>query len=238
MGFKTLLGYTLALSALAVSSFAQQPQASLTGKWIMTADIFGSPTYLTMELKQEGDKLSGTYTGDKFEGQVNGVSLHLLATGNGGVTSDVNATVKDGVISGTSIETDPADKAHPLKYTFTATLAPVLKHGTPQRHEFTPTVYYRQFSPLNKPVLTVDPGDTVHTTTVDAGGIDHERRQPRPWAATPKPAPSTSTPPMPGDTLVVHLVRLTPQPRLRRQRRRPRRPRPRQRPRRQDQGHR
>ena len=42
----------------------------------------------------------------------------------------------------------------------------------PQRHDFTPTVFYRQFSAVNKPVLTVAPGDTIHTTTVDAGGTD------------------------------------------------------------------
>ena len=163
MSLKSVLGCTLALAALAVPTLAQQPQPAITGKWIMTAEIFGSPTYLTMELKQEGDKLSGTYTGDKFEGTLSGDSLHLLATSDSGVTSDVNATVKDGVISGTSIETDPADKTHPLKYSFTATLAPVLKHRIPQRHEFAPTIYYRQFSPFNKPVLTVAPGGPQFT---------------------------------------------------------------------------
>src|SRR2546429_3620171 len=30
------------------------------------------------------------------------------------------------------------------------------------------------FSAANKPVLTVSPGDTVHTTTVDAGGTDEK----------------------------------------------------------------
>src|SRR5882757_6763806 len=123
MRVNTVLGCTLVLSALAAPTFAQQSQAGLTGKWVMTAEIFGAPAYLAMELKQEGDKLSGTYTGDKCEGLVNGAGFHLLATSESGVTSDVNATVKDGVISGTSVETDPADKAHPLKYSFTATLA-------------------------------------------------------------------------------------------------------------------
>src|SRR5882762_3274534 len=115
MRFKTIFRCTVALSAFAVPTLAQQPQTSIAGKWIVTADIFGAPTYLTMELKQQGDKLSGTFTGDKLEGQVSGSSFHLLATAENGTTSDVNATVKDGVISGTSIETDPADKTHPLK---------------------------------------------------------------------------------------------------------------------------
>jgi amidase len=207
MSLKSVLGCTLALAALAVPTLAQQPQPAITGKWIMTAEIFGSPTYLTMELKQEGDKLSGTYTGDKFEGTVSGDSFHLLATSDSGVTSDVNATVKDGVISGTSIETDPADKTHPLKYSFTATLAPVLKHGIPQRHEFAPTIYYRQFSPFNKPVLTVAPGDTIHTTTVDAGGSDMNGVK-RVQGGNPQTGPFYIEGAEPGDTLVVHLVHL------------------------------
>jgi amidase len=207
MRFKTILSGALVVSALAIPTLAQQPQTGLSGKWIMTADIFGAPAYLTMELTQQGDKLSGTFTGDKLEGLVTGASFHLLATSDTGVTSDVNATVKDGVISGTSVETDPADKTHPLKYSFTATPAPVLKHGTPQRHEFAPTIYYRQFSPFNKPVLTVAPGDTIHTTTVDAGGDDMNGVK-RVQGGNPETGPFYIEGAEPGDTLVVHLVHL------------------------------
>ena len=45
---------------------------------------------------------------------------------------------------------------------------------SPQRHEFTSTVFHRQFSAANKPGLTIAPGDTVQTTTVDAGGTDEK----------------------------------------------------------------
>ena len=38
--------------------------------------------------------------------------------------------------------------------------------------KFAPTVFYRSYSALNKPVLTINPGDTVHTTTIDAAGND------------------------------------------------------------------
>ena len=49
-------------------------------------------------------------------------------------------------------------------------MVPARRAGTPQRHEFRPTVFHRQFSASNQPVLTVAPGDTIHTTTVDAAG--------------------------------------------------------------------
>jgi amidase len=31
-------------------------------------------------------------------------------------------------------------------------------------------VFYREFSAANRPVLSVNPGDSIHTTTVDAAG--------------------------------------------------------------------
>src|SRR5206468_219810 len=79
--------------------------------------------------------------------------------------------------------------------------------GVPQRHEFTPTTFYRQFSAANKPVLTVSPGDTVHTTTVDAGGTD-EKGLTRVLGGNPETGPFYVETAMPGDTLVVQLTRV------------------------------
>ena len=200
------------LCACAASSFAlgQQagPETDVSGNWMMSADLFGNTLYLRMELKQDGDKLSGTYTGDKLTmGTVKDGAIHLLATSDDGTTSDVNATVKDGVITGSTVETDPKDKDHPTKYTFTATRVMTVQHGAPQRHEFTPTVFYRQFSPSNKPVLRIAPGDTVHTTTVDAGGTD-EKGVKRVLGGNPQTGPFYIEGAEPGDTLVVHILKL------------------------------
>ena len=76
-----------------------------------------------------------------------------------------------------------------------------------ETHEFVPTVFYRSWSPMNKPVLTVKPGDTIHTTTVDAGGTD-EKGQRRVMGGNPATGPFYIEGAMPGDTLVVHIVRL------------------------------
>jgi acetamidase/formamidase len=77
----------------------------------------------------------------------------------------------------------------------------------PKRHEFTPTVFYRQFSPFNKPVLTINSGDTIHTTTVDAGGAD-EKGVRRVLGGNPETGPFYIETAMPGDTLVVHINKL------------------------------
>ena len=110
-------------------------------------------------------------------------------------------------MSGTLVFTDAGDPTRRVTHTFTAILVPERKAGAPKRHDFVPTTFYRQFSALNKPVLTVSPGDTVHTTTVDAGGTD-EIGVTRVLGGNPETGPFYVETAMPGDTLVVHLMRL------------------------------
>jgi acetamidase/formamidase len=196
----------------AVQSPAVQSTSSLSGRWTVTVDINGTPLDWRMDLVQQGDKISGDFAGDKFEGTVSGNAIHFLAKDEHGGTSEVTATVaqegkKATTLSGTVKFTDPDDKEHPQTHPITARLTPKRPEGSPQRHEFTPTVFYRSFSPLNPPALTVWPGDTIHTTTVDAGGSD-ENGKPRVAGGNPETGPFYIETAGPGDTLVVHLTRL------------------------------
>ena len=52
-----------------VLSIAQssQPSASVSGRWVVQADFYGTPINFSMELGQQGDKLTGNFSGDKLE---------------------------------------------------------------------------------------------------------------------------------------------------------------------------
>jgi acetamidase/formamidase len=184
---------------------AQSP--TVTGRWFAAADFYGTPIDFSMKLDQQGDKLTGDFAGDKLDGTLTGNSLHFLAKDEQGGTEELTATVQSGVISGTIVFVDSDDKEHPTTRQFTATLVPQRGPGGPQRHDFTPTIFYRQFSAANKPVLTVAPGDTIHTTTVDAGGTD-EKSVTRVLGGNPETGPFYIETAAPGDILVVHLTRL------------------------------
>ena len=179
----------------------------VTGRWIVNADAYGTSLFYQMHLKGEAGRLTGDFGGDKLEGTVTGNAIHFVAKDEQGGTEECTATMKDGTMSGEIVFTDADDPTHPETNEFRATLVLERKTGPARRHEFTPTVFYRQFSAANKPVLTVSPGDTVHTTTVDAGGTD-EKGVKRVLGGNPETGPFYVETAVPGDTLVVKLTHL------------------------------
>jgi amidase len=179
----------------------------VTGRWFAAADFYGTTINFPMDLSQEGEKITGNFDGDKLEGTLAGNTLHFLAKDDRGGTEELSATLQSGILSGTIVFVDSDDKEHPTTHPFTARPVPQRRSGTPQRHEFTPSTFYRQFSAANKPVLTVFPGDTIHTTTVDAGGTD-EKGVTRVLGGNPETGPFYIETAAPGDILVVHLTRL------------------------------
>jgi amidase len=201
----------LVVSALSFAAQTSQPDearlSSLTGHWTATVDYLGSRLYSGFDLEQQGEKLTGKLNGDPLEGSVEGSGFHFVAKDNDGGTEQVRGSAQGGALHGEVVETDPNSPAHPVTFTFIATLRPPRPTAPPQRHEFVPTVFYRQFSPFNPPVLTVKPGDTIHTTTVDAGGTDHDNVT-RVLGGNPQTGPFYIESAVPGDTLVVHILRL------------------------------
>ncbi|HKF21007.1 MAG TPA: acetamidase/formamidase family protein [Candidatus Angelobacter sp.] len=187
-------------------AFAQQT-SSLTGRWVVSADFYGTTLFFRLDLEQQGDTLTGELGGDKLEGTVSGNSFHFLAKDESGGSEDVKATFQGDTMTGTAVFVNGDDLSHPVTHLFTATLVPARRAGPPQHHEFVPTAFYRQFSPLNKPVLTLWPGDSVHTTTVDAGGTD-EKGVTRVLGGNPETGPFYIETASPGDTLVVHFTRI------------------------------
>jgi amidase len=182
--------------------------AELVGShWLVTANLHGTPLYGRLDIEQQGQKITGQFYGDKFEGSLDAGAIHFIAKDNSGGTSKVDAAVKGGVLSGTVVESDAADESHSDQYSFTAIPISQEHRGAPVRHEFAPSVFYREFSASNKPVLVVNPGDSIHTTTVDAAGTDQDGHR-RVLGGNPQTGPFYIQSAIPGDTLVVHLTRL------------------------------
>jgi amidase len=184
-------------------------ETKLSGHWVVSATFLGSPVYFQLNLTQSGDKLTGDFDGDKLEGTVSGNAIHFLAKDEEGGTEECNATLEGDTLSGTLLfkEMQAGHPTSPVSPTFTARQMPARRAAPPGRHDFKPQTFFREFSAATKPVLTVWPGDTIHTTTVDAGGTD-ENGVSRVLGGNPQTGPFYVETAAPGDTLVVTVVRL------------------------------
>lgn len=178
------------------------------GTWLVVVDYLGTMTYWDLKLELKGDRLTGNFTEDKInEGSVAGNHVHFVARDEMGGSEVFDGEVVKGEMAGTIVWTNGNSKDHPATRTFKAMQAGARPAAAPQRREFVPTVFYREFSALHAPVLRVNPGDTIHTTTVDAAGHD-ERGVERSLGGNPQTGPFYVETAMPGDTLAVHIVRL------------------------------
>lgn len=79
--------------------------------------------------------------------------------------------------------------------------------GFAETHRFQPKEFHNTFSSAHPPVLRIKAGDHVITSTIDAGGTDAAGVR-RGQGPNPEIGPFFVEGAEPGDTLVVHLLRL------------------------------
>lgn len=179
-------------------------QTSIAGQWIVTVDRFGTPEYSTLNLIRDGDAVRGDWDGDPVSGTLRGRSIDLTIRDRRGAIYRFTGTVQAGQLRGAA---DYPDNNHPerrLRYSFSAWRLPD-RPATPQVHDFTPKDYSNSFSAERRPVLTIWPGDTVRTTTVDSGGVDAEGVTRALFGS-----PFFIAGAVPGDTVVIHILKLKP----------------------------
>src|SRR5262245_31535025 len=139
--------------------------ADVTGQWNLHLVRFGEQfAGARIELKAEGNKVTGTLNELKLEGTTEGDRVSITATRDGKDWGKFEGRVQGDEMSGTvkQSEDEFGFKARRAK---TAT-------GPAKTHEFAPTAFHRVFSGAIAPALHINPGDTIKTTTVDAGGRD------------------------------------------------------------------
>ncbi len=180
-------------------------QTTVAGDWLMTEEVFGNALSQRLTLKLDGAVLTATIGRRTLTGAVTGNAIRFTFK-NDDASDEYTGTIAGDGMSGTRVHTDK-DVRNNFTRPWSAKRLPTRPTGPPQRHEFVPTTFHRQFSASNPPVLHVWPGDTVHTTTVDAGGTD-ERDVTRVLGGNPQTGPFYVETAMPGDVLVVRLNRI------------------------------
>ena len=177
--------------------------ADISGEWnarlLRFGEEFGAAR---VSLKAEGTKLTGTLNELKLEGTVEGNHVHFTATRpNGKEWGQFNGEVQGDEMTG-KVKQDQEEfgwKARRVR----------LVDAAPKTHQFEPAQFHRAFSGSIAPVLRIHSGDTIKTTTVDAGGRDIKGVR-RSLGGNPETGPFFVEGAMPGDTLAIqfHRIRL------------------------------
>lgn len=192
--------------AIILLGYAAPVRASET--WILRTDLWGNPAFSTLTFDRKGETLSGTLDRDKAVGREAGGALSLASTDSDGRVTRLNARLKAGRLEGVADGPDSNDPARRVQHPFTGWRVPDRPPGGPQTHDFTPTDYSNSWNADRAPVLVLWPGDTVRTRTIDSGGVD-EKGVTRALFGNPQVGPFFIAGAEPGDTLIVHIRRLT-----------------------------
>jgi amidase len=176
--------------------------ADLAGTWSFRLVRFGEETGATRAVLQlNGNNVTGKISDDvTLEGTVKDGAVSLRGTRNGKAWG-----VLEGRITGDEMSGNAKIDGDEVAWRARRLPAP----EPPQTREFEPTVFHRYFSSTIAPALEINPGDTVRTWTVDAGGVDAKGVR-RSGGGNPETGPFYVRGAMPGDTLVVKLNRIRP----------------------------
>lgn len=181
---------------------ASAPAATLDGVWEMTITRFGEPTYQRATIATSGEKLTGKGANFNLEGTAHGDTIVLTAHfEDGKLFGEFTGTMVEGVLIGTAKLFDGQTVS------WTAQQLTARPAGALQTHRFTPRQFHRVFSSSIPPAMHLFPGDSVSTSTVDAGGIDSSGKR-RSLGGNPLTGPFYIDNAWPGDTLVVRFTRI------------------------------
>jgi amidase len=209
--FHSLVAFLFGLllsSSIFGQSAGTRTASDLTGDWVLTTVVYGENLGERLQLKLEKDQLSGTIfrdDGAALKGALKGQELQFSFKESGGDQSEYKGRITGDTLAGeyTSISTNGEKTAG----TWSARRIPVRPVGEPRRVEFVPKTFYRAFSSATEPVLHIWPGDTVHTSSVDAGGTD-EKGVTRVFGGNPLTGPFYVETAMPGDVLAITIKKL------------------------------
>lgn len=190
--------------SIAILLFAVALQAAdLSGKWLLHLIRAGEEfAPARVELTIEGEKLTGTLNELKLAGTARGDEVDFL----GARPDGVEFGKFQGRLSGAELRGTVKRGSDEWGFVMRRITVPT---AAPRTHTFVPTVFHRIFSGTIEPALRINPGDTVKTTTVDAGGRD-EKGVARVLGGNPQTGPFYIEGALPGDTLAVkfHRIRL------------------------------
>ncbi len=188
----------LCLAAIA----GAQSTSSPAGKWDSNLKFFEQNNYDHLELSLSGTKLTGKLGDDAFEGVFENGRVEGTVKPNPRTTIQLRGRLEGDRIDGTGTIVESK-----LELKWEVRRESPKSTAAPKTHNFEPTQFHHYFSGAIQPALRLNPGDTVKTWSVDAGGTDPKGVR-RTSGGNPLTGPFYVEGALPGDTLVIHFTRI------------------------------
>ena len=199
--------------AFPLTSAAKDVSGDWAGQLTGSFDSPYTAQYNHVMLKADGAKLSGTWGAYKLAGTLAGVKVDLSLTDTSGkAAGTLTGAFADDSFSGTGNVVPPrragggaaVQPPNAVTWKLTRAAAPP---ATPKTWNFEPTMFYGTYSAAEPPVLHIFPGDTVSTRTIDTAGRDANATR-HGTGGDANTGPFYVEGALPGDTLVVKIVKL------------------------------
>jgi len=191
--------------------------ADLSGQYIgeITTTPTAEPQYARVTLSVSGTTVGGTWGDRRIAGSLRGSQVELTLSDGPVAAGTLTGTVNGTVLSGGGVirpsrargggrGAGPGGSGSDQQVAWK--LTPYTPPAAPKTYDFEPTSFYTTYSARWTPVLRIYPGDTVRTRTVDNARDAKATRFGT--GGNPSTGPFFVEGALPGDTLVVHLVRL------------------------------
>lgn len=189
-------GLAISAASVATSQAQQSAVAGAAGEWVFVMDGDRQPQRVI--LSADGDSLRGNVYGQQFAASLAGRRVDFR----------VGDFRWRGMMRGDSISGWLGIGTDSSRWRAGRFRPPAVSRA----YDFVPTTYRREFQAGVTPALRLFPGDTVRTTTVDAGGNGRGARDDRTNHVTrggnPLTGPFYVEGAVPGDVLVVRLHRV------------------------------
>ena len=200
-GFLTELLVFVLVIPVSFVAFAQNA-SSPAGKWIsrLTFDK-DNVNYDRLQLELNGTKLTGKFGNNAFEGFFQNGRIEGTMKPNPQTTFQFIGTLDGDRIRGSALMVEPK-----ISFIWEASRESA-RSSSPRTHTFEPTQFQHFFADSIAPVLHINPGDTVTTWSVDAGGTDPKGVR-RASGGNPLTGPFYIDGAVPGDTLAVQFTRI------------------------------
>jgi len=213
-------GMAVLIMAVAAAFPCAANAGEVTGNWV--AEISGptllEPLYAHVTLTDAAGTVTGSWGSDQVTGSVNGSELKLTLTNAegedaGSLTGKFAGEEIDGSGSMTGLGRRRSYSmagrppvAQEITWKLTKEPTPPSK---PREINYIPTTFQAYYYAGNKPNIHIFPGDIVHTWAPDSGGFDKNMKRVA-LGGDSNIGPIYVEGALPGDTLVVHLLKIEP----------------------------